>query len=291
MLFRSKRAIGPTPTLGPTPVVSSPNACPRPVCVPNGCSWSCSWHGEGLASVNDPVPDVVRNPFPRGMVGVPNQLAITSSCDGPTANGGVENSLKQGPKLTCENSKLYGYRVNLSWSCAVSGDLGATWTMNDRDWNLGHTTDAGEVIENNHSGNAIQHTYETSSYGLPANGPGPDIVTRQSAYQVVLQTNWQLSANFERKVEDDVTGCFDDDGKDVLPCYTQNECNWSNPKPDCSHIKKFTKKELVWKPAEALVYNPVPILGARVPQDSAAPGGCNAPIGIPILQAQSVLQP
>lgn len=49
--------------------------CPVPKLAPSGsCSWMASWDGHGLASVSNPVPQVQRSPFPRGMVGVPNQL-------------------------------------------------------------------------------------------------------------------------------------------------------------------------------------------------------------------------
>ncbi|NJM40091.1 MAG: hypothetical protein HC853_04650, partial [Anaerolineae bacterium] len=90
---------------------------------------------------------------------------------------------------------LGGYRVAWSWVCGSPGapyDIGASWDMNERAWNIDKVNDKGETIEATRYGISINHTYETSSYGLPENGPSSGV--RQPAYQVQLTTHWLMAA-------------------------------------------------------------------------------------------------
>jgi hypothetical protein len=182
----------------------------------------------------------------------------------------------------------------MSWACAVPDDLGATWNMDERDWNVGHTNERGEKIANIMGGSSIQHTYETSSYNKPENGPGPGLATRQPAYQVTLSTQWALTANFQKKVKVKHEGCWGQpDGQSpITPCYTTWEC--ANDKAGTSECLGTIYREytsLDWVDAESYIVNPVTVYGATVPQDTVSPGGCNAPIPIAVIQSQTVLGP
>ncbi len=295
---------GPCPTsVVPPTSVPPPNACPKATCSQSGpCSWSCSWNGNSLTAMNAPIPSIERQPFPRGMVGIPNVINITSGCIGSTGGpNGISRELTEAPFLTCDSTDIYGYRVAWTWMCGspgAPGDLGATWTMDERSWNVGQRNERGEQIENTHGGSTIVHTYETSSYDKPMNGPGTDSRTRQPAYQITLQTNWLLGVNFERRIKRQESGCWHADSDteapdqwdSVSPCLSEDDCRVPSNATFCAAINRRQRTTLSWVSDGSATYATT-VTGAQTPQDPVSAGGCNAPIPLSVIQSQTVLQP
>jgi len=294
-----------TPTPGPTPTPGKPPTsqptplpqCPVGSCQVSGCGWSCAWNGVGLANGAAPVPQVNRLPYPRGLVSVPNKFTITSQCAGPTGGpSGVSRSEKEAPFLKCAGAPegIYGYRVSWSWMCGAPGapgDMGASWTMDERPWNVGHTNEGGETIQNQMGGMSIQHTYETSSYGKPETGP-----SHQPAYQVQLTTQWTMAANFQRLVLTTETGCWDANGNGISPCPSPDQCNDPNRTPPvgydpCAAVATREKKSLNWVSDVSYAYRDT-VPGAMTnEQDPNNPGGCGVPMSVPVLKMDTVLGP
>ena len=111
----------------------------------------------------DHCPDLIvhREPYPRGMVTVENRLwaeppANTTTCLSPQNVG-----------------ERYHYVVCLKWERLPDPPI---WDFDD-----------GTV----ESGNPVFHTYNASSYGRPANGPGLEGRHDLPAYQVKVYTRWQ----------------------------------------------------------------------------------------------------
>jgi hypothetical protein len=184
------------------------------------------WPGWDLdVTVHIPASGVLRNPWPRGIVGQPNCLWYLGSSDAedwsedvaapcPNAAPGVRHDE---PSFDCGNGEIAGegteanYQVGGAWRQWRSGDdpvLGYTppgemaWQIHDREWN------GGTVVDTNPS---VCYTFETSSYGLDELGPqwNPDCQDEEctcdervldylgaESYMVDLITYWYPEYSF-----------------------------------------------------------------------------------------------
>ncbi|MBN2006297.1 MAG: hypothetical protein JXA21_23285, partial [Anaerolineae bacterium] len=212
-----------TPVPRPTPEPGEGSEWPCedvPDVYPGGIDQTCDeWDWHLAVQVHIPLAQVLRNPWPRALVGLPTKLWYTGAPNRTEA-------FSSGKAFPCAvSSEPYndlgdipacpppigqpteGTRVNLqlgaAWQrwqtggAAVYGYLPpyeSLITVDDRDWNS-----AGAVV-----GAYLEHTFETSSYGLTANGPrwNPDCQDRDCtcdervlawdmpAYQGGVQTWW-----------------------------------------------------------------------------------------------------
>ncbi|MBU1748795.1 MAG: hypothetical protein KKA73_13990 [Chloroflexi bacterium] len=161
----------PTPTAQPPPTVEIPTPCP-PEWGGNGVDMHCPNVQLSVASTC-PQAVTTREPYPRGLVTVPNVIEIT----GPQEGGYAQSeSVRWGERYT--------YTVYLKWVRIYNPP--AKWSFQERSWNIQAGFPAGIYY-----GERAEHAYETSSFGLPVNGPGVDCDSCLPAYQVQLDTNWK----------------------------------------------------------------------------------------------------
>jgi hypothetical protein len=244
----------------------------QPVCSGGVDGWSCSWNGLTVVSVGRPCPQVRREPFPRAIVGQPVRMEIIGGCSGPSASNTVEFGITSGPNCP----RVFAYRGALSWQCSDPAWNDATWRMDERAWNIGQRSDNGASIEDVRVGRAIAHIYETSSIDKPRNGPVGQ--RRDPAYQVQLRTSWTLAGNFQYREQRTEQRCTDIDGN-ARQCGIDSDI-------------AITETVIVspWVNGPSILIPNILIDGATLPQDIAAGGACGV-IGVPVVQAQSVLRP
>jgi hypothetical protein len=283
-----------------------PQVCNRlPECHSAGAYWVCTWNGVEVVSIPKPCPVVQRAPWPRGLVGVPNRLAIVGGCDFPPSS----NSVSIDPP-TCDARTIIGYRGTLAWTCESGGFDGAEWTMDERPWNIGHTSDNivspvtghpvgsdmlnGDLtIYNVRRGPVVTHIYETSSFDKPQDGPGwPDLAQRQPAYQVQLKTQWTLVGNFQYQQRETIEVCKDNSNPPAtVPCPPSQEwCDQHPGDPNCRGDIHIHVTEIIspWHPGPVIRIPNIEIQGALTPQDTAKAPTCDT-IGIPLIQSESVI--
>ena len=293
-----------------------PGGCPPPPCTRECClgdpecferggEWVCSWAGYEIVRVPKPCPEVVREPWPRAMVGVPLELRITSSCQGAIKSGTV------GVSPICPNSyHIIGLRGTVSFQCDSAQLADSEWRMDEREFNIGKTSDdimtpyvgdgqpgnnpslrkprtvhqimsetEGDAeIRDIRRGLRVRHVYETPSYNKPVNGPGwPDVNKREPAYQVSLRTRWRLTGTFQYQRLITHIKCYNKAGQEV-------SCD-SQPPPAYTHV--FHETPWFTGPTVSI---PVEVVGARVLADPVLRNQCTV-IPIPVQQVQTVLVP
>jgi hypothetical protein len=181
--------VTPTPRASPPP--PPPNVWPCddvPNVYPGGIDQTCDrWVWDLAVQVLIPPAQVLRNPWPRSLVGLPTKIWYTGepnraeafsagraypcAVDHGAAYGDLDDVPACPPPVGAPDE---GTRVNLqlgvAWqrwrqgSPAVYGytpPYASLITVDDREWNISGAT----------QGAFLEHTFETSSYGLTANGP------------------------------------------------------------------------------------------------------------------------
>ncbi|MEP7199285.1 MAG: hypothetical protein ABI874_05650 [Chloroflexota bacterium] len=172
--------IAATPT--PTPT-TPPKEPPCPIIISgNGIDISCGpYYNEISATADVPCMQVDRSPAPRGLVTVENMFWLTP---GVGENGNYPQTWSDScwpiPNSPVER-KPYNYRIGVRWK-RLTG-MPPQWDFNERPWNVGRSgaTDTGMMA---------LHTYETASFGLPANGPSLEGEFNLPAYQVKAHSYW-----------------------------------------------------------------------------------------------------
>jgi hypothetical protein len=190
------------PTPEPPPNVVEP---PCPV-TPIGGGMGV-WCGNYQIDVDAVVPPhlVVRNPWPRGLVTVPNQFSILpdpqysepGGAGGEWSEKGAEHDT--GRDGSHEN-QIANYQMGLRWRRI---DELPVWTFDERPWNIGRDYGNG-TCSNSAQGVDVSHAYETASSDIsnpgsggdaddkPRNGPSLTGEWNLPAYQVVVGTHWAL---------------------------------------------------------------------------------------------------
>ena len=146
------------------------------------------------ASARVPCLTVLRDPYPRGIVSMPNIFWL----NGPWSAMGSASS-----REWC-TPDIRNYTLQVAWQFYPA--ITPVWSFDERDWADGSRTTAGMIVS---------HTYQTSSWGLPENGPSLDGRLELPAYQVQVGTAWQ--AMVRRMWEELVRGerktfvCAEDD--------------------------------------------------------------------------------
>jgi hypothetical protein len=283
-----------------------PKVCNQlPECHPAGSTWACTWNSVPVVSVPLPCPQVQRQPWPRGLVGVPVRFEITVAGSVP----GASNSVSVSPP-TCDSRTIIGYRGTLSWM--VENLDGAQWSMDERPWNVGHASDNipspidgrsvsqsmlnGDLtVRDERQGRVVTHIYETSSYDKPENGPGfPDLAQRQPAYQVSLHTQWTLVGDFQYQQRETIVVCKDNSNPpQTVPCPPpQGWCDHHPGDPGCRSDIHIRVTEVIspWHPGPAIRIGGIEVVGAVTPQDTAKAPTCDV-IAVPVIASQAVLKP
>jgi len=146
----------PTPTSTPTATPSAPTPTPTNTPTPTPTPTPPPWP---LGPC--PTPEVEREPYPRGMVTVENKLWVemppgTTRCSEPVNQDGRR-----------------GWVRCVRWELLPGEPI----------WDFDDGTVGG--------GSPVFHTYYTSSWGKPENGPGLGGRNNLPAYQVEVYTRWQ----------------------------------------------------------------------------------------------------
>jgi hypothetical protein len=271
---------------------------------------SCSYCG-GNWQIGLPCPHVERLPWPRGLVAVPNTFGIVGA-DVPRKEEWQDWSCDwaNNPGPNCPQPDRYRNGIYVSGAYAYlawqSAPTDPTWYMDDREWNIGQTSDdimspftghdgqmvstimGGDLtIRNTRAGYTITHIYETSSYGKTENGP--DIEPGWPAYQVNVTTYWHLVANFKyrtREVETVTENiCYETGNPNRV------NCSCRPGEPGCNIFQWDVVTEKRNKDTDhtgpSLLYD-FNRNGAKVPRDERIGGQCTV-IPVPVIQMQTVL--
>jgi hypothetical protein len=183
------------------------------------------WHIE--VQVYIPPADVLRNPWPRSLVAHPTQLWFAGADDAEAWSEGkaLACNVDYGATYTdpdhfphcaavggqVSEGTQANYQIGGAWRrwypargtiFGFAPPYELRWTIPDREWN-------GGAID--HFGYAARHSFETTSWGLPENGPAwnPDCQARvchncdervlswdSPSYQATLETWWYPEYNF-----------------------------------------------------------------------------------------------
>jgi hypothetical protein len=220
------------------------------------------WPGWAIdVEVIIPPADVLRNPWPRSLVAYPTKLWFAGASDveawsekARACSVDYGATYSSGSFPSCSGSPVSeGTRVNHQvgaawrrWEPADGAIFGfhppfeVGWSIPDREWNGGTQQKFGY---------AVQHSFETTSWGLTGNGPAWNPVCQAEvcpcdqrvqawdspAYQVVVTTWWYPQYNFRydefQCVGREWSDCFcraagEPVGQPHTPC--------SNPPPACN---------------------------------------------------------
>jgi len=163
----------PKPTPTPPPPPSGEIPCPGSA-GENGVNVTCgARYGYILVSLTAPCPLVDRQPAPRGLVSLLNLFQVMPPTSGLEA---WSNYCQAG----LPESNIRNFQIGLRW---VRLATPARWLFDERPWNIGRSG-------NEATGDSVQHVYETSSWGKPANGPSLSGTFDLPAYQVNVETSW-----------------------------------------------------------------------------------------------------
>jgi len=138
------------------------------------------------ASAQVPCVQVKRWPYPRGMVNLENTFEIA----GPyVSQRGV------GQSAGWCSPGIRNYTLEVEWR--MRSDVLPVWSFDEREW-------AEEP--DYQRGFAVTHTYQTSSWAKPGNGPSLEGTLDLPAYQVELGTAWQpyVRRSWEERVRERV---------------------------------------------------------------------------------------
>jgi hypothetical protein len=177
------------------------------------------------ASATVPCIGVQRNFYPRGLVANPVDFQLA----GPFESTGSASS-----RQWC-TANIRNYTLQVRW--AIQSDPPPIWDFQERDWN----EEPGQAV-----GFAVSHIYDTSSWGLPENGPSLNGLLELPAYQVRVATHWSPYVRRtweERRVEPIAFECGDDPA-----CQTQQEaCEELEPGADEPDEDCF---DVQWEPVD-----------------------------------------
>jgi hypothetical protein len=333
-----------TPTPRPTPAPGSTRwpCTDAPNVYPGGIDQICTqWDWDLEVQVRIPPAEVLRHPWPRALVGLPTQIWYTGYPQRVEAfsqgrafpctvdRGRTYDDLDDVPACPAPvGDPTEGSRVNLrlgvAWQRWRAGEPGiygyrppheVLISVDDRTWNS-----AGAA-----AGPYLEHTFETSSYGLPANGPrwNPACQDRDCAcdervsgwdmpaYQGSVQTWWYPQWTWRY----DELQCT---RREWSPCFYRAERPVGIPVRDCPDIDHYQIEECTewrWRTLTAplfgcpgeqqgawCVYDLRPLgYNRMVPWAAAQTAGADAsgvPCGsftpglaIPVIELQSVLVP
>lgn len=250
---------------------------------------------------------VKRQPWPRGLVTVPNILELMPDPRwGQAGEGGAwSGKAPQGyPDANTRN-----YTIGLRWKRIEVNGNEVCWDWDERPWNIGKDYGYGEIKAVT-CGNPGTHIYETSSgdivdpahYGdegdKPRNGPGLDMRTDLPAYQVGITTYWeaQWKVEYDRyEVVDHVEGWYYDGiAEDHMRCdpqYNDPRCKWVS-----RDIREWRHHEDGWHTIDlsklrpgpwyeewhaAVSFNGTPTRGNWVEEVPGVP--------VPVIEVQSVI--
>jgi hypothetical protein len=209
----------------------------------------CRW-GDNVASQALSCPTVKRDPYPRGLVGVPNTFEIQSCDSGTVAYAYYYQDVSQddpppSPVKCPPPARLLPNRnhtvaawvkrsiLTVSYMCQVDNTI---WNMDERSYNIGKTSDdivspyVGHnkqnvstimnndlTIKGERIGKRVSHIYETNSFDKPLVGPGwPDLDKPAPAYQVRARIPYKVRtyAFYEFQYRERV--CYkEEDGKKI----------------------------------------------------------------------------
>lgn len=131
---------------------------------------TCGGNFSVSASARVPCMTVLRDPYPRGIVSAPNVFWL----NGPWSAIGSGSS-----RAWCTPT-IRDYTIQVGWQFFPA--VPPTWFFDDRTWSDEPASASGMTAT---------HTYQTSSWGLPENGPSLEGGLELPAYQVRVGTAWQ----------------------------------------------------------------------------------------------------
>ena len=242
---------------------------------------TCGGNFSVAASASVPCMTVLRDPYPRGLVSVPNLFWL----NGPWTSIGTASS-----RDWCTPT-IRNYTLQVGWQFLPI--VPPTWHFDDRAW-----SDGGQSA----LGFAVAHTYETSSWGLFENGPSLEGRLDIPAYQVRVGTAWQAMVRRtweEQERGDPKTFNCDADDAECLDLYAMCEDPGTDPDNDDCFESYWVFHDTGWVPVDLTLYGyPEPYYLSWAAGDVTMPPPgipavllglrpCNVPV--PIIEAQSLL--
>jgi hypothetical protein len=131
---------------------------------------SCGGNFSVSASARVPCMTVLRDPYPRGIVSAPNVFWLN----------GPWSAIGSGSSRDWCTPTIRNYTIQVGWQFFPA--VPPTWFFDDRTWSDEPASASGMTAT---------HTYQTSSWGLPENGPSLEGGLELPAYQVRVGTAWQ----------------------------------------------------------------------------------------------------
>jgi len=229
-------------------------------CFANGREVQCFWQGRMIVKVDVPCPLVIREPYPRGTVGLPNRFTI----QGGTASAQGSQSFDVYQREVCTEQSNGPHVAEYIGQITIAMNPDATvWEMDERPNNLGKESDnivsnyigddvnqrspelvqraVGEVmsrmggltIRGQRRGATIYHIYETSSFDKPVNGPAWPLGSfrAEPSYQVNVSTLWQLNGMFWYKRVDQIRQHYPGGCPDGLSEIDLRRCKCQKAEP------------------------------------------------------------
>ena len=242
---------------------------------------SCGGDYSVTASAQVPCMTVLRDPYPRGIVSAPNDFWL----NGPWSAVGSASS-----RDWC-TPKIKNYTLRVGWQFYPA--VPPTWFFDDRPWSNG-----GQYAY----GMAVTHTYETSSWDLPANGPSLNGVYELPAYQVRVGTAWQaiVRRTWEELERGDrkTFACQDGDAQ-CLELYALCDTPGTDPENDSCYVWNWVPHDTGWVPLDLTLYgyaHPYYVSAAAGDVTMPPPGVLAVPLGhrvcsvpVPIIESQALL--
>ncbi|MBU0493821.1 MAG: hypothetical protein KKA73_09270 [Chloroflexi bacterium] len=293
----------PTPSRTPGPT----SIAPTPVCQPLiGAGGRVQVDPDCIAQVQAVIPcvEVYRTPYPRSLVG--HETAFIAD---PASHNVAEfwsNQLPEGvpdDRTTCMGVQTWRYRhyqLGLKWVRIDSPqwDYGVgvpgpyppqpNWNFDERSWNLVAPIASGEQV---------QHTYQTSSWGKPQNGPDglPSYQVRYTTYWALFWAvqfdEWECVDGEDRCVPRNPDGTCRRQATsylnycgDVCPGQSGNaywvctECDW---------VPKFNGWHLIDLREDGAPNWYETSVKVAIPQQNR---GCSSVIPVPVIEVQGVIE-
>ena len=234
---------------------------------------TCTGQYSVQATAQVPCLNVLRDPYPRGMVSFPNVFWI----DGPYSATGTASS-----RQWC-TANIRNYTLQVRW--LYLPEPAPIWHFDERAW----SSDPAQA-----AGAQVTHKFETSSFNLsgseycegpacdkPANGPSLNGKLELPSYQVRVATNWmaQVRRTWEERVRlGPITfSCASSDGACLaLQAFCEQPANEFHD--DC-YLFEWRPVDTGWQTADLRDYGyPAPYYTSWAAQDQTMP-----PPGIPLV--------
>lgn len=270
----------------------SENPCEPLEIGPDGVS--CHSRFRIRASVSLPCLPVVRQPYPRGLVALPNRMVVLPGPDWVEGWSEVldRHACLERGLVTFQGRKVRNFQIGVA--LGLKRDVPPIWRVED---------------SGTYSGWSVLAIWERASYGKPRCGPGLQPGIPLPAYRVTVETAWQpyyrIRAQLLKppRTEEFCAGCSQnpDDpydppqGCQAIPappgqCYASDGCTYVRCTVECpeSDDTCWEPYDSGWVPLNPQAYGyPYPYIVSRKAGDARDMGACR--VCVPVIEVQGLI--